>query len=201
MPFDDPAFIQRRRELAASGLPLSDAMCFGLGAGLTFRLERQAVSPTRLFRGAPERLALPDTDISIAAVRERMPERVRACGQSVLEAAALAAFPEDLRGWPQLPDFRACAAEGARAVHQLPPDRGFYRALFGAFLDEVRGLRPELPLGRLSHDYRELAWSWGELATAMQLAVKDGAWDGVPEHAQRLLERERELAERLLKAA
>ena len=137
-------------------------------------------------------------------VGDVVPEAVRRAGQRLLEdpsgfggIAALDDFARDLADWPKLHDFAKCAREGFMAIEKRGTGGGCFRALFAQFLDEARKLRPELPIGPVAHAYRELAWQWGELATAMKLASKDAAWDGVPDHAAGLAARERELAERL----
>ena len=133
-----------------------------------------------------------------------VPEAVRRAGARMLHdaigfggLAGLELFVADLPRWPSLRDFSRCAKEGFYAIEKRGTGGGCFRALFAQFLDEARAVRPELPLARIAHDYRELAWQWGELATAMRLASKDGAWDGVPEHAGQILERERALASQL----
>ncbi|MBS2030405.1 MAG: BtrH N-terminal domain-containing protein [Deltaproteobacteria bacterium] len=139
-------------------------------------------------------------------VASLVPEAVRRAGVRILEdpsgfggVAALDDFARDLADWPKLHDFAKCAKEGFLAIEKRGTGGGCFRALFAQFLDEAQRLQPNLPLAPIAHAYRELAWQWGELATAMRLASQDGAWDGVPAHATGIAERERELAEKLAK--
>jgi hypothetical protein len=132
---------------------------------------------------------------------ERVPEAIRANGRALLEddtgiggRSGLRAFVADLPTWPSLRDFARCAQEGFNAVEKRGTGGGFFRVLYAQFLDEAQALRPDLKLKAIAHECRELAWEWGELATAMKLAAKDGAWDGLPAFADRLAERELDLA-------
>lgn len=180
-----------RQELGARGEALGDAACYGLGLGLDFSLTVNAGPPSRRFSGLREGLA--------HRLAPRLPalEAVRACGAQMLAHGVpeLERFAADLPAWPALPDFAACALAGFHAV-QTGTGGGLYRALFAQFLDECAGAA----LRRVAHDYRELAWAWGELATAMRLASVDGAWDGLPAHAAQLAESERALASLLVRA-
>jgi hypothetical protein len=197
-----------RDQLGARGIRVSEAMCFGLGGGLDFSLRVNADAPTRVFEGRAEGIfarasrrlggdALAWTLLGSprAPDPECTREAVRVCGKQMLAHGVkqLERFVADLPSWPVLPDFQELAMAGFEAV-QRETGGGLFRALFAQFLDEVGA--PELK--RVAHGYRELAWGWGELATAMRLASRDGAWDGLPEHAARLAETELGLATLLL---
>ena len=197
-----------RDQLGARGIHVSEAMCFGLGVGLDFSLSASAVAPTRMFHGRAEgifaraalRLGAEASGWTLQSTPRPLDpgvlrEAVNAGGAQMLAHGVpeLERFAADLPTWPGLPDFKTLASAGFDAV-QRDTGGGLFRALFAQFLDEVAV--PELR--RVAHAYRELAWGWGELATAMKLASRDGAWDGLPEHAARLAETERELAALLL---
>jgi len=163
------------------------AVQFGRAARLGFSLGRGG-APSRVLMGTAA--PLPELELGPAVVRAG--RRMREQGVPQLEALV-----RDLPGWPALPDFAACARAGHAAICAQGTDGGFHRALFAQFLDEAQAAEPALALGRTAHDYRELAWQWRELGEAMQLASRDGAWDGMAAHAALLCERERALAARL----
>ena len=172
------------RDLAAfHGLDWSEALCFGLGAGLgIWYLALPGVSPSRMVHVRSEDIEaqfFTRIGLDFAWSEYDDPADSHLALITVLDAGRPALIQTDIfhlpSNWPALDDSPWCARFAYQVIEKRGTGGGGFRTLYAAFLAEAGAWWPELAAA--AHCMTDLATAWSQLATACHSASEGSLED------------------------